>query len=226
MTLYGKGNNYSTGLPALTGGMTELEESPTCVMSGTWWAICSCSRYFFLIFVYFQESASGAGGERRGGRGFKAGSVPTTLSPMWGLNSRDARSWPERTWDAQLTDPPRRPCCSCHHFLWLISSALKWQRFSAGDIQRLRCYIHKNKKIGIYQFLFIAKRTHFQRFVFCHYLSEALDAPGSVVCPTDFWEFPANLLHSRVGGLSEGRGLTQTWLVTLLISTECVQRPV
>ena len=47
--------------------------------------------------------------QRRGNRGTKAGSAPTTESPTWGSSSQTARSWSEPKSDAQLTEPPRRP---------------------------------------------------------------------------------------------------------------------
>ena len=38
-------------------------------------------------------------------------------SPMWGLNSQTARSWPESKLDAQQTELPRHPCTEVFYSL-------------------------------------------------------------------------------------------------------------
>ena len=58
------------------------------------------------MFIFEREREHEQGGaEREGDRG----SVLTALSSLWGSNSLTMRSWPEWKWDAQLTEPIRRP---------------------------------------------------------------------------------------------------------------------
>ena len=54
---------------------------------------------------------SGGGAEREGDTESEAapGFEPSAESPMWGSNSRTARSRPEPKSDASLTEPPRCP---------------------------------------------------------------------------------------------------------------------
>ena len=57
-------------------------------------------KAFFKMFIYFLRGRGGV--ERLEDRGSKAGSMLTSDSPMWGLNSRTMRSGPEQKLDASV----------------------------------------------------------------------------------------------------------------------------
>ena len=71
--------------------------------------------FFFLTFIYFwdreRQSMNGVGQRERETQNPKQapGSELSAQSPTRGSNSPAARSWPELKWDAQPTEPPRRP---------------------------------------------------------------------------------------------------------------------
>ena len=76
-------------------------------------------KIIFLMFIYFdrerereRERAWVGEGQREGEtQNLKEapGSELSAQSPMWGLNSRTVRSWPELKLDSQPTEPPRCP---------------------------------------------------------------------------------------------------------------------
>ena len=67
---------------------------------------------FFNVYSFLRDRVQvGEGQKDRGTQSPKQapGSELSAQSPMWGLNSWAARSWPEPKSDAQPTEPPRNP---------------------------------------------------------------------------------------------------------------------
>ena len=61
------------------------------------------------MFIFERERMQAGEGEREGDRVPQAGSALESVSPMWGLNPRTSRSWPEPKSDTEPTEPPRCP---------------------------------------------------------------------------------------------------------------------
>ena len=92
-----------------------------------------CKWVFFFNGYLFgeRETRSRGGAEREGSRASEAGTVLIADSPMWGLNSRTARSWPELKSDTQSTEPPRH---LCKWVFWATTMAGKRLTSTAQDI--------------------------------------------------------------------------------------------
>ena len=84
------------------------------LVSATFWGEIELKHFlmvllFFIFNVYSWDRHSMSGGGAERGR-HRIWSRLSTQSPTWDLNSWTVRSWPDSESEAQLTEPPRRPC--------------------------------------------------------------------------------------------------------------------
>ena len=65
--------------------------------------------HFYFQCWFIVERAQTREGQREGDRGSEVSSAPTATSPVWGLNSRTTRPWPEPKVDAYRLSGPGAP---------------------------------------------------------------------------------------------------------------------
>ena len=97
---------------------------------------------FLNVFIFERERETqhrqGKGQRERETRSLKQapGSELSAQSPTRGWNSQTTRSWPEPKWDAQQTEPPRRPYWGL--ILWQLCATL-FPCISFWELFKNRC---------------------------------------------------------------------------------------